>query len=197
MVRAGGKCTTHAPVHQCRYGDFRDCTEQCEARDAASCFNLGQMFATGREVTQSHTAAARLWKVACEMDWPDACSNFGAALPTSARATAGARAAARTSVPSSRTSPVMTMGGDIFGCTHLGTMQLYGKAVPRDASLALATFKRGCDGGDKLACVNVAVAYIEGDPPVRNAARGRELLKTQCSGGSEEACGVLRKLGAP
>ena len=86
-------------------------------------------------------------------------------------------------------------GGDTFGCTNLGTMQLYGQSMPRDTVRALATFKRGCEGGDKYACVNTAVAYIEGDPPVRDPARGRALLEKQCASKSEPACDVLKKLG--
>ena len=221
MVRSAGKCTTNATVHQCRYGDVPDCTKQCDAGDGLSCFNLGQIFDQGRHVAPSRPRAAQLWKKGCDLDWADACANSAASLERGAGVPADHSAAlasydracrlgsargctnlgallAHEPHPDLARIAVLNRqgcdGGDAFGCTNLGAMQLYGQSLPRDAALALATFKRGCDGGDKLGCVNIAVAYIEGDPPVRDAQRGRALLQKQCNGGTADACHVLQQL---
>ncbi|MCI7582086.1 tetratricopeptide repeat protein, partial [Campylobacter sp.] len=51
-------------------------------------------------------------------------------------------------------------GGNMLGCSNLGTMYAKGSGVEKDFSKAKQLFKKACDGGDMDGCRNLDIIHM-------------------------------------
>ena len=54
-------------------------------------------------------------------------------------------------------------GGDMLGCSNLGSMYADGKGVEKDLGKAAELFKKACNGGEMLGCRNLGIMYDNGN----------------------------------
>ena len=75
-------------------------------------------------------------------------------------------------------------GGDMLGCSNLGSMYAKGSGVEKDLGKAVELYKKACDGGDMFGCYNLGNMY--------SFSKAAELFKKACNGGEMLGC---RNLG--
>src|SRR5262249_41443432 len=78
MVNGKGKCAppTAETTHECKTGDFSDCTTQCSKNSAHSCVTLGYMYETGTSAPTDLHRAVELYRKGCDGGNATGCSNL-------------------------------------------------------------------------------------------------------------------------
>ena len=54
-------------------------------------------------------------------------------------------------------------GGDMLGCSNLGSRYAIGNGVEKDLGKAVELFKKACDGGNMRGCTNLGSMYANGN----------------------------------
>jgi hypothetical protein len=79
--------------------------------------------------------------------------------------------------------------GDLNTCRELGYRYESGNGVDRDATKAVAYYKRSCEGGNALGCRFLGVMYEHGyDVDVVDYAKAESLYNKACVKGNSTAC---------
>lgn len=222
-VFEAGKCgRAKASVpHLCSYGEGRDCDEQCQRGNAASCTRLGLMHERGEGVAKDVSKAAALYDKACQGDDVPACSRFGSMLTEGlgvaqdgkrgrsflhkACAAGWSRACTAEMAQFAKehagdTTPLIPLmqracdGGDGDACASLGMMYQEGLGFEKDEERAAYFLKRGCRAGSKFGCVLLGEAFENGIGVEKDAERAAELFTMACEAKDSEACDREAKL---
>ncbi|MCA8899790.1 MAG: SEL1-like repeat protein [Hyphomonas sp.] len=82
-------------------------------------------------------------------------------------------------------------GGQVIGCTNLGTQFLRGQGVGRDQEQAIAFSRKACDGGQLVGCKNLGDFYRDGRIGEKDPVRAVELYRFGCSKGEPYGCNSL------
>ena len=79
-------------------------------------------------------------------------------------------------------------GGNMRGCSNLGTMYDDGIGVEKNEQKAVELYKKACDGGKVLGCFNLGIMYANGNGVEKNEQKAAELYKKACDGGDLDGC---------
>ena len=216
FAMSDGKCVRLDKPHQCKPGDAKDCTSQCDAGDAASCATLAVMHREGAGVAKDLAKAAELGKRACDKDVMVGCrvvagatldggkkKERAAALELLVRACNAGDGAGCVELGVARLGDPKTAGdsqyafrracyggGEIEGCVWLGTLYSEGKGgLTANPKLAVPFFEKGCKGGSAKACDALGDLLAKGGKGVpKDAVRAKALFAKACEGGHEPAC---------
>lgn len=176
------------PPNQCKKGDLKDCTKQCEEGHMGSCNTLGTMYDHGKGVPEDDKKAMELYNKACDGGEPKACYNLGYIYDHG-------KGVPEDDEKASEFYKKACDGGDPGGCNTLGVMYDDGKGVPEDDEKAVELFKKACDGGSGLACRNVGLMYDDGKGVAANRDKSIEYFRKACDRGRSKTCKWLREEG--
>jgi hypothetical protein len=79
-------------------------------------------------------------------------------------------------------------GGEMRGCTNLGTLYYYGQGVPKDYAQTRTLYQKACVGGDMHGCNGLGWLYRNGQGVSKDDAQARTFFQMACDGGLELAC---------
>jgi uncharacterized protein len=189
LVAIGGKCgmAQAARPHTCAPSDAADCTAQCNAGDAGSCFNLGVLTATGGGgVARSKKKALGLYQTACDKGNLHGCTKLGYLYYEGEVADDTPNATALFT----RTCNA----GDAEGCTLLAeVITSYGAGSKaerlKNGPMAQRLRQRACDAGYGPACGDLADMYEFGtDGVTKSLPTAVSLRQRACDGGEGVEC---------
>ncbi len=183
---ARGKCRAAQPGEgtQCRYGDVKDCRDQCHAGHMGSCAYHASMLMDADKLAE----AAPYFEKSCAAGIPLACHNLafaiwsGAGLPKD----------------DARAMKIFTEvcdGGTAVGCAGVALMHYEGSGVPRDFAVAAQYYDIACKGGDQeYGCPLLGRLYQRGEGVPQDVARARALYQAACAVGSRNGCLLLDQM---
>jgi hypothetical protein len=79
-------------------------------------------------------------------------------------------------------------GGEMMGCTGLGSLYAHGQGVKQSNTEARALYQRACDGGEMLGCANLGSLYESGHGMKQDYVQERVLFQKACDGGEMMGC---------
>ena len=159
----------------------------CDGGTAFGCSNLGNMYDTGKGVSQDYGRAFELYKQGCDGGNAGGCSNLGNMY----------RKGKGVSQDYGRAFELYKQGcdgGDAVGCSNLGYMYDTGKGVSQDYDRAFELYKQGCDGGNAVGCSNLGNMYRYGKGVSQNTSLARKYLRQGCDGGNQWGCDRLNEM---
>lgn len=183
-VRAGAGCVRagSARAHQCKYGDWDDCTKQCDAGSAESCGSLSTMYYKDRKGKRDVDRAAALAAKSCGGGSAYGCYRQGL---TYYRGLGGPQDFAKAAEYERRACD----GAVGMGCSILAMQYEHGFGVEKNLDQALKLHTRGCDLGDATACNNLGAYFNNLTPP--DPKKAAPALKRSCDGDEQVACANL------
>lgn len=166
-----------AKPHRCAPGDVADCTAQCDAGDADSCFNLAVAYVEGEGVERDRDAAQARFDQACAGGHTAACTQLGLRLKWKEDAERVASLLDRSCAE-----------GDALACRTFGQALIRGKQLGDDRERGERLLARACELADPHGCPFWAahLVNVTGD-----AARAREVVTADCDRGNGQACAFL------
>lgn len=183
FVMSEGKCTKAASAqqHRCKPGDLKECTEQCDRGEAASCGRLGAIYQGGKGVAADPKRAAVLYDKSCQGGWDAGCASLGALYVLGEGVTRD---------PSKGTELLQKAcdAGAVVYCDFLGKALYFGNMVPKDEARAFPLLVRGCEGGTGGSCYMAGRLLQKGQGVAQDAARGTGFMRKGCDGGDGLAC---------
>ena len=146
-------------------GDYatalREWTPLAEQGLADAQYNLGQMYAEGKGVSQNHKSAVKWYRLSAEQGNADAQFNLGLMY----RKGQGVPQDDRTAVKWYRLSAEQ---GNDSAQTELGFMYEEGKGVPQDYKTAVKWYTLAAEQGDAVAQTAVGLMYAQGHGVVQD-----------------------------
>ena len=82
-------------------------------------------------------------------------------------------------------------GGNMRGCSNLGSRYAIGNGVEKDLGKAAELFKKACDGGEMLGCSRLGIMYAIGNGVEEDLDKAVQLFKKACDGGETNGCRSL------
>ena len=82
-------------------------------------------------------------------------------------------------------------GGEMLGCSNLGSRYAIGNGVEKDLGKAVELFKKACDGGNMRGCYNLGIMYEYGKGVEKNVKKVIDLYNKACDGGEVHGCSNL------
>jgi TPR repeat protein len=160
-----------------------DCRARCERDDVEACFGLA-MILEQRQGADDPDDAGRLYRKACLLGAPNACTNHAAHLWARSEDPADLACA-------QRLFEATCEHDDPFGCGMAGRLLLDHAEGPdhADVSRARAILERSCSQIAGFPCRVLALNLERGRLGVVPAGRIRTLLQQACDGGDTPACG--------
>ncbi len=161
LVFVGGKCTAKANApHLCDPADEADCTAQCDAGHAGSCYNLGLIW-------QAHDNDPKNRNAAPDRTWEQIVEDTR-------------KAAERLRVPFEKACD----GGEARSCDRLAYLYMQLKLGPEKSQ---EKWQQACDLGMAEACMVLAGSASRSAAPA-DVERARSLYGRACRLGSWRAC---------
>lgn len=191
MGLSGPKCSPLAQqaAHLCKPGDSRECSDQCEKGDLGSCYHLGILYLSGKDIARDDAKAATLFDKACGAGIARACYAW-AEQALRERASGKPDARLKAQQLSDRACEL----GDGWACMSTSGMYLQQGAsavFPRDPARAAALLRRGCGLGHGPSCSTLATLLLEGSQMAKDVPGAAGLLQRSCDGGRLEDCETL------
>jgi TPR repeat protein len=179
MNRGGGVSN-----HTMELADAQDLYEDgCDDGRAASCYQLGVLYDTGRGLPAADPARGReLFERACQGGSTKACSEISGKLLSgtgvAADVTRGRELAGKA-----------CEGGSAAGCAQLARAYAEGLGVPEDETRALGLYMDACDLGDAESCFNSSLRFERlRDVAPENGYRAFATVERACHLGDSRAC---------
>jgi TPR repeat protein len=184
-VLAQGLCVRadEQQPHACEPDDAADCDMQCKRGNGDSCANEGFLYVNGKSVGQDDARGEQLFELGCKGGSALACYDLGLMQYLG-------RGTGKDVVAAARSFKIACDRGYVTACSELGILYSNGD-LPRDATLAVGYYQRGCDGGDQAGCTNLAFMLLNGAGVKQDLVKATELNKLACNGGQPVACNNL------
>ena len=148
----------------------------CAVDDLEGCINIGDL-----GVRTAEFAAARVaFQRACELGSGIGCARAGDLIE---RGIGGAASpsAAQTMFEKSMALLAPKCPEDPGACVVIGMLEEHGKGVAKDATKAIASYRRGCAGGSGEACMRLATSLDAGIAGAKDVAGANEAFDKACT----------------
>ncbi len=156
----------------------------CDLQHWISCAALGDQFARGYGVPQSHERAREFYELACD-------HNEGLGCLGLARGYSNGLGVEIDATKASHYYSLACNAGAARGCVLLGESYLYGQGVQGDPSRAASLYLQGCEGGEPLGCVRAGVSFTLGAGVQIDDVKATELFERACDQGNNLGCLAL------
>jgi hypothetical protein len=179
FVDVEGVCAAdgQAEAHRCAPGDIADCTTQCDAGNADSCFNLAVAYVQGEGVERDRDAARARFDQACTGGNVEACTQLALRLKWTDEAERVSSLLDRSCVD-----------GDALACRTFGQELIRGKRLGSDRERGKRLLARSCELADPHGCPFWAAHLLNVE---HDASQAREVVETDCGRGNGQACAFL------
>ena len=184
-----GKCRTAKAGEgvQCKYGDEKDCRDQCHAGHPGSCTFYASML-----MEQDKLADARpYFEKGCNAGIPLACHNLAFAIWSGA-------GVQKDDGRAMQLFQQVCDGGTAVGCAGVALLFHEGSAasnIPKDLTKAFQFYEMACNGGDQLyGCPFLGRMYQNGEAVAPDPAKARALYQLACDAGSPNGCLLLKQM---
>lgn len=177
QVEATKQAPAAPKAYECAKGNARECVEQCEKGNPASCRLAGLAIAGTSAGTADNMK--KLFGLACKgEDW-EGCSTYADFLQSE-----------RNEVDAAKLHAAACLGGFSGACTNYGVTAYFGRGgVKQDRALSYKLWERACRLGDFFACSNAGVIVQKGDGGVRrDETMARRLFELSCQNKNPGAC---------
>lgn len=156
---------------------------RCMAGSVLVCTQLGDMYATGKDVPRDMARAALAYERACDGGAADVCNTLGEIVEQTGSADGGPPRA-------EQLFQKACDGSSSRGCLNLGLVA----AAREDMTRAFALFEKSCDGGWAPGCHQLAVTYEQGEGVTKDVAKAVTLYTQACDGEYVDSCVVAANL---
>jgi TPR repeat protein len=177
--------------------------QACDGGYSQACTNLGWIYENARGVNQDFSAAARLYKHACDGNscyLPNnlGCVNLGRLFRDGKGVEANQTVAmrlfrqvcSRTSIRGSQEDAANIARA----CSLSGTALLFGNGVQPNVAEGLTLLEKGCGENDTFGCYNLGTVYDNGTGVGQDKTRAIGYYQRACDHGDEESCARLAVL---
>ncbi|MCP3672823.1 MAG: SEL1-like repeat protein [Gammaproteobacteria bacterium] len=158
-----------------------------ESGDSRAQLHLGQMYLSGKGVTQDNQTALKWFGLAAEQGHPKAQYNLALMHAKGQGVTKSRKNAAKW-------YKLAAQQGEVRSQINLGVMHQNGDGVPQNSEIAAKWYKRAAEQGHPLAQVNLALMYASGSGVAQDPNRAYMWLIVASWQGDTEATKVLKKI---
>ncbi|MFV8751246.1 tetratricopeptide repeat protein [Nannocystaceae bacterium ST9] len=162
---------------RCEPADLADCTEQCEAGNADSCFNLAVAHVEGRGVERDRDRARELFDRSCTGGNSSACTQLALRLDWKTDAARVGELLGQT-----------CEAGDALACRTYGQELIRGNRLGADMDRGERLLERSCELADPHGCPFWAAHLLN---TKNDAAKAREVVQDDCERGNGRSCAFL------
>jgi TPR repeat protein len=179
FVLSQGKCARPDPAvaHQCKFGDAKQCFDQCDRGHVGSCATLATMLDLGEGVPEDRARGIVLASKACDAGNSDGCMRAGVMLKRDEKFAPAAEYISRA-----------CEAGNGRACALLGYLRANGIGVDKDKASSEELYARSCRGGYPDGCVEVALSEPLGVGDDEHDVEAFALLDGACDSGGKYAC---------
>lgn len=157
--------------------DIVQYTQSCDKKEGEGCYRLAMAHYKGNSLPQNRLKGIELLHEACNLGYSRACGTL-ANLYMDARNPKAIDEICQKAHPKDC--------AEAYG--KMGYAYYMGFNAPKDKSLALQYYQKGCDGGFPQACFNQAMMYGRGEGVSVDRMKMMELLSKACDARKVEAC---------
>ncbi len=184
MVWTGTMCAKQADApHQCNPKDEAECTAQCNAGHAGSCYSLGQLN------WKDTKKATELFDKACQGREARGCFSHAMSLVSERNASKDDAQKALLLAAAQKDADASCAYGDGWSCYAVANWHAAGFTFPKDQAKSATLMKRSCDLGYASGCLSLANLYIAGDKGLsKDTAQASTLLSRACESGNASHC---------
>lgn len=189
LVRGEGKCAQPQPqlAFECKPDDLKQCEEQCEAGNGASCAHWGYALRRNFDRKPDFEQLVEISRKGCQSGSESACVlegelyQYGNGVPIRYK-------------KAGRIFSKACDAGEPMGCYKLGVLLDVRPGLRRDLPRARKLYDRACRAGNAAGCNNLAAMLILGKGGKADDATAAGVYESACSNGSTTACGNLGDL---
>ncbi len=160
--------------------------KSCENGNAAGCFGLGTMYASGTGVQININRAKHYYEMGCASGDVASCTNLAMIYSEQNPTKENQEMAAQFYMTACQ-------GGDAIACNNLGFMYANGEGVRKEFFTAIKYYKLACDGGSNLGCYNLGLMTNTQNLLKNNKANlsKADLNYAACNAGDMKGCANL------
>jgi len=155
--------------------------QECDNRNAKSCFQLAMMMNKGRGGPRNKNRAFELYKKSCEMDYSTACYQLSMIVSDKKEKKIYRRKARNLFKRNCEQS-------NAYSCLNLSTMMWRGEGGKKSIKEALAYAKKSCELGQAYGCYQLATIWEKGDSVPTNNTKARSYYRSACLLKMKEGC---------
>jgi TPR repeat protein len=190
MLLQGSPARADDP-NRCKWGEYLECREKCNAGDAGSCETLCMMYYHGPErLTRQYETMVFCTK-GCDGDYPKACLYTGMVFRYGEGIFRNQLRAITLIAHSIGLYDRECHNGTVSSCIELGKLYQRGHASPDDFKRAAFYYTRACLKGHALSCDEAAQLFMR-EPEYRgkqkNPAKAVKLWEKGCTLGCVPCC---------
>lgn len=160
--------------------------KSCESGNAAGCFGLGTMYASGSGVKMNINRAKHYYEMGCAAGDVASCTNLAMIYSEQNPTKEDKEMAAQFYMTACQ-------GGDAIACNNLGFMYANGDGVTKDFFTAIKYYKIACNGGSNLGCYNLGLMTNTKNifEKNKNKLSKADLNYAACNAGDIKGCANL------